>query len=83
MDFASGRQLWTVPIAPMVEFQNNYGEGPRCTPLMEEDRVYVQSCSGEFRCLSLADGKTRWRVNFEKDYGATFLGNKSHDPEAK
>lgn len=83
VDLASGKSIWTTPIAPMVEFQNKYGEGPRCTPLIEADRVYVQSCSGEFRCLNLADGKTRWRTNFEKDYGATFLGNKSNDPEAK
>jgi outer membrane protein assembly factor BamB len=83
VDLATGKPLWTTPVAPMVEFQNKYGEGPRSTPLIEDDRVYVQSCSGEFRCLNLADGKTRWRVNFEKDYGATFLGNKSNDPEAK
>jgi outer membrane protein assembly factor BamB len=80
---ATGKELWTVPVAPMVQFQNNYGDGPRCTPLIEGDRVYVQSCSGEFRCLGLADGKTRWRVNFGTDYGATFLGNKGGDAEAK
>ncbi len=83
VDAKSGRLLWTVPIAPTVKFQNNYGDGPRCTPLIEADRVYVQSCSGEFRCLGLADGKTRWRTNFETEYGATFLGNKSGDPDAK
>lgn len=83
VDAATGKELWTTPIAPTVQFQNNYGDGPRCTPLIDGDRVYVQSCSGEFRCLNLADGKTRWHVNFETDYGATFLGNKSGDAEAK
>jgi outer membrane protein assembly factor BamB len=83
VDAFSGKALWTQPIAPTVQFQNNYGDGPRCTPIVDGDRVYVQSCSGEFRCLSLADGKTLWRVNFEKDYGATFLGNSSNDPAAK
>jgi outer membrane protein assembly factor BamB len=83
VDAGSGKELWTVPIAPTVQFQNNYGDGPRCTPLIEGDRVYVQSCSGEFRCLDLADGKTRWKTSFGGDYGATFLGNKSGDPGAK
>ncbi len=83
LDPKTGKALWSVPIAPMVEFQNAYGEGPRCTPLIDGDRVYVQSCSGEFRCLSMADGKTLWRTNFGSDYGANFLGNKSGDPEAK
>lgn len=83
VDAATGKKLWSIPIAPIVQFENNYGDGPRCTPLVDGDRVYVQSCSGEFRCLSLADGKTVWRINFEKDYGATFFGNKGNNPEAK
>ena len=83
LDAATGKPLWTTPIAPMVEFQNAYGEGPRCTPLIDGDRVYVQSCSGEFRCLALADGKVLWKVSFGTDYGVPFLGNKSGDPDAK
>jgi outer membrane protein assembly factor BamB len=82
LDAATGKEQWTVPIAPMVEFQNAYGEGPRCTPLIEGDRVYAQSCSGEFRCLSLTDGKVLWKVSFGSDFGVPFLGNKSNSPEA-
>jgi outer membrane protein assembly factor BamB len=82
LDAATGKTIWTVAIAPMVEFQNAYGEGPRCTPLIDGDRVYVQSCSGEFRCLTLADGKILWKVSFGSDYGVPFLGNKSNSPEA-
>ena len=67
----------------MVDFQNAYGEGPRCTPLIDGDRVYVQSCSGEFRCLALADGKLLWQTSFGDDYGVPFLGNKSNDPAAE
>lgn len=82
VDAASGRPVWSVPIAPMVTF-SNYSEGPRCTPLIEADRLYVQSSSGEFKALALATGKTLWQTSFGKDYGATFLGNKSGDAEAK
>ncbi len=83
LDAATGKTLWSQPVAPMVEFQNAYGEGPRCTPFIDGDRVYVQSCSGEFRCLAMADGKMLWHINFGTDYGAYFLGNKSGDPELK
>jgi outer membrane protein assembly factor BamB len=83
LDRKTGKTLWSTPVGPMVTFQNQYGEGPRCTPLVDGDRVYVQSCGGEFRCLSLADGKSIWQMSFGKDYGATFLGNKSNDPAAK
>ncbi len=50
---------------------------------MDGDRVYVQSSGGEFQCLSLADGKTRWQIHFGKDFGATWFGNKGSDPAAK
>ncbi len=78
----TGQPLWTKPLAPSVSF-TNYTGGPRCTPLIDGDRVYVQSSSGEFRCLALATGQTLWHTNFETDYGARFLGNTGNDPEAK
>lgn len=83
VDVSTGKEIWKVAVGPMVEFQNAYGEGPRCTPLIDGDRVYVQSCGGEFRCLALADGKAVWGFSFGKDYGATWFGNKNPDPESK
>jgi outer membrane protein assembly factor BamB len=81
LDLATGKSLWDVPFADPAEY-SNYGSGPRCTPIIDGDRLYAQSGRGEFRCFSLKDGKTLWRFNFEKDYGVTFLGNRSSDPEA-
>ena len=83
LEATSGKELWRTKVGPMVEFQNAYGEGPRCTPIIDEDRVYVQSCGGEFRCLSLKDGSELWAVSFGEQYGATWLGNKSNNPDAK
>jgi outer membrane protein assembly factor BamB len=82
VDAATGKVRWSTAVGPVVEF-SNYGSGPRCTPIIDGDRVYVQSSGGEFRCLALADGKTLWHVSFDKDYGVTFLGNRSGDPAAK
>ena len=42
--------------------------GPRCTPLVDGDRIYVQSCRGELQCLGTSDGKLHWRVNFLRDF---------------
>jgi outer membrane protein assembly factor BamB len=82
VDAATGKKLWSAAVGPLVEF-SNYGSGPRCTPMIDGDRVYAQSGGGEVRCLALADGKTLWHVSFAKDYGVTFLGNRSNDPAAK
>lgn len=62
-------ERWAVPLDRT--FKNGQtAPGPRCTPLVDGDRVYVQSCNGEFQCLSIVDGKQLWRVNFTKDYHA-------------
>jgi outer membrane protein assembly factor BamB len=62
-------ERWAVPLDGT--FKNGQtAPGPRCTPLVDGDRVYVQSCNGELQCLSIADGKQLWRVNFTKDYHA-------------
>lgn len=63
----TGEALWQVPLDGT--FKNGQtAPGPRCTPLVDGDRVYVQSCNGEFKCLSVADGTARWSVNFIRDF---------------
>lgn len=65
----TGRELWRVPIDKT--FKNGQtASGPRCTPLVEGDRVYVQSCNGELCCLATKDGQLKWRVNYTKEYQA-------------
>jgi outer membrane protein assembly factor BamB len=83
LDAATGKELWRrVFDANPADFAN-FGAGPRCAPLVDGDRVYVQSGRGEFQCLGLADGKTRWGFSFEREFGATWFGNKGNDPAAK
>ena len=80
LDAKTGKELWSVPYAE--EFGDEWGPGPRSTPIIDGDRLYVQSCNGEFRCFNLADGKTIWRTSFEKDFGVKFLGSKSQEGTA-
>lgn len=72
LDAQTGREIWRTNYDAV--FSDEWGPGPRSTPLLDGDRVYVQSCRGELRCLKLADGQTVWRASFEKDFGAVFLG---------
>ena len=84
LNLADGKELWHVAVDQTEVWGNAYGAGPRCTPLVDGDRVYVQSCRGEFRCLALADGKTVWRTSFEKDWGCSWFGNAGNNaPDAK
>ena len=49
------RELWRAPVDDT--FTDEQGpSGPRCTPLVDGDRVYAQSGKGELACMSFADG---------------------------
>src|SRR5258706_39930 len=75
-----GKELWRNSYAPMYE--DEWGPGPRSTPILDEDRVYVQSCKGEFRCLDREQGKAIWGASFEKDFGIHFVGSKANEGTA-
>ena len=80
LDASTGKEIWQTAIAE--RYTDEWGSGPRSTPFVDGDRVYVQSCSGEFRCLNVADGKAIWGVSFEKDFGVKFLGSKAEEGTA-
>lgn len=67
IDRETAREVWKVPLDD--GFKNGQtAPGPRCTPLVDGDRIYVQSCRGELQCLGTGDGAVRWRVNFLRDF---------------
>jgi outer membrane protein assembly factor BamB len=74
LDTGTGATRWVASIGPV--FTDEFEPGPRCTPLVEGDRVYVQSALGEFRCLALADGSVRWRFHFG-DYGMRWVTDRA------
>lgn len=75
LEVASGKELWSVGFDDVMKDQQS-PPAPRCTPVVDGDRVYVQSCRGELQCLATADGSKRWSVNYVRDFGAVFTGEK-------
>ena len=47
----------------------SYGEGPRATPTIDGNRIYVLSRGGLLQCLNLGDGSVIWKKNL-LDFGA-------------
>ena len=72
VEAATGKELWQAPLDEV--FKDDWGQGPRCTPIVEGSLVFAQSCRGELRCLSADVGAVRWRKNYVKDFGAIFMG---------
>ncbi len=80
IEAGTAKTVWTVPFAD--RYEDEWGAGPRSTPSIDGDRVYILSCNGELRCLSLADGRVLWGTSFEKDFGVKFLGSKANSGTA-
>ena len=68
LDEKTGRILWS------REWPANYagilyGNGPRATPTVDGDRVYVQGTTGILLCLNVKNGEIIWQKDYAKDYG--------------
>jgi outer membrane protein assembly factor BamB len=78
LDAGTGKELWAAPTGVAMfpgggdsgASDNKGGDGPRSTPTVNGDRVYVYSADMVLHCLDAATGKPMWR----KDIGKEFNG---------
>jgi outer membrane protein assembly factor BamB len=68
-DVASGKRLWETTHGR--RYSNNRGNGPRSTPTIEGDRVYVLGANGDLTVLDAASGKIHWSVNVLTQFGGS------------
>lgn len=54
-----------------VQYTISYPSGPRCTPIIEGDKVYTLGSEGHLFCFNLADGKIIWEKELKKEYNTT------------
>ncbi len=73
LDEATGKEKWHQKIGS-ANHDVGYAEGPRSTPTLDGDRLYVIGISGDLVCMAVADGKIRWRKNFVSDFGGEVPG---------
>jgi outer membrane protein assembly factor BamB len=67
-DAATGRELWRVRTDDA--FKNMHGSGPRSTPTVDGEVVYVLSARGKLHALAVADGKSIWMRDLGREFGA-------------
>jgi len=63
---ASGEVLWKHEYP--VRYTVSYPAGPRCTPCVEEDRVYTLGAEGQLFCFNVADGRILWQKDLKETY---------------
>ena len=69
LDESTGALLWTYEwhTSYRMLMQTN-AIGPRATPTVDGDRVYVVGATGILVCLDVATGKPLWQTNYVTDY---------------
>jgi outer membrane protein assembly factor BamB len=67
-DTATGRQLWRY--AYDCPYSVSYPAGPRCTPTVDGDHVYILGSQGDLKCLSVEDGDVIWSRSLARELGA-------------
>lgn len=72
LDEAGGELRWTRYVG--VKLSDGKGDGPRSTPTVDGDRVYVLTGRGDLACFETERGKKVWSRNILKDYRARNIG---------
>lgn len=67
-DRDTGEELWRTDIG--AKHDTEFGNGPRSTPTVAGDTVYVLGSLGSLVALSTSDGAERWRRDLTEDFGA-------------
>lgn len=63
---ADGKILWNKKLSGKLD--QDRGPGPRGTPTIDGDQLYVLSENGELACMKAASGDTIWRKNILEEY---------------
>jgi outer membrane protein assembly factor BamB len=72
IDEQTGKILWTQ--AWTADYRGiSWPVGPRATPTVDGDRVYVVGADGKLFCLSTKTGEIIWKKDYAIDYGANHL----------
>jgi hypothetical protein len=65
---ADGKEVWSKALGPADT--NDKGSGPRSTPTVDGDRMYVLTENGDLACLK-TDGTVVWQRNILRDFRGT------------
>ncbi|HKB06119.1 MAG TPA: PQQ-binding-like beta-propeller repeat protein, partial [Gemmataceae bacterium] len=68
LDAKTGKELWKHEYD--CPYQVSYAAGPRCTPTVQDGKVYALGAMGNLYALDAESGKVLWSKDFKTDYGA-------------
>ena len=71
LEETTGKQLWEHSWeTDLAGLMPAYSNGPRATPTVDGDRVYVLGSAGYLAAVAVEDGRVLWQVDLVADYEA-------------
>jgi outer membrane protein assembly factor BamB len=64
----TGEPLWKFEYPTEYVDSYGYSPGPRCCPVIDDDRVYLYGVEGMLYCLRVVDGKEVWKVDTKAEF---------------
>lgn len=69
LDAATGKFLWKFGYPTDYKDYLGYNNGPRCSPVVDQGRVYLYGAGGMLHCVDASDGSLIWKVDTFKRFG--------------
>ncbi len=65
----TGKELWEFRYPSNYNDLYGYDSGPRASPVVDNDRVYLFGVEGMLHCLQTDTGRLIWRLDTAKEFG--------------
>ena len=72
LDSRTGNLRWQQILGE--HFVQSYGDGPRGTITIDDDKLYIIRGAGQIHCLSAVDGALIWQRDFVADFDGRIMG---------
>jgi outer membrane protein assembly factor BamB len=69
LDSRTGDELWRFTYPSVYTDFYGYNSGPRCSPVIDDGRVYLYGVEGMLHCVDVETGKKVWAVDVNKRFG--------------
>lgn len=69
LESETGKHIWDYSYPSTYQDLYGYNSGPRCSPIIDGDRVYIYGVEGMLHCVHALTGKKIWAVNVSREFG--------------
>lgn len=69
LDAKTGQEIWKYTYASEYQDQYGYDDGPRASPIIDDDRVYLYGVEGMLTCLNAKNGEKIWQIDVNDKFG--------------